>query len=95
MGAPDTNIQKQKRRHAGPLIGLSAILVIVLLGFVWWVADEADEPGGAEDAVQTQADPVVDTGANSTSEVAPEVAPEAPQGETVPPGVEEQPEGGN
>lgn len=42
MSAPDTNIDKQTRRHKGPLIGIISALVIaglLFLAFLTWVAD--------------------------------------------------------
>ncbi len=33
MSAPDTNIEKQKRRHKGPLIGL--VVAILALGLIF------------------------------------------------------------
>ena len=44
MSAPRTNIEKQLRQHRGPIIGMAVILLVVLLGFVWWLADETDDP---------------------------------------------------
>ena len=35
MSAPKTNIEKQKRHHRFPLIGMAAV-VIVLIAFVVW-----------------------------------------------------------
>ncbi|TFL19724.1 hypothetical protein [Jannaschia formosa] len=48
MSAPDTNLDKQKRRHAGPLIGMAAgvtlagILIFALFTFL------AESPGEGE-----------------------------------------------
>lgn len=44
MSAPRTNIASQLRHHRGPVIGIVVIIVVVLLGFVWWIHDEADDP---------------------------------------------------
>ncbi|MFN3724491.1 MAG: hypothetical protein ACK4VZ_15785 [Paracoccaceae bacterium] len=41
MSAPNTNLEKEKRRHRGPLVGMIAAVVIVILGFVWWLGQEA------------------------------------------------------
>lgn len=39
MSAPDTNVEIQRRRHRGPIIGITAGLVFVLLltlgAFIW------------------------------------------------------------
>ncbi|KIT15196.1 hypothetical protein [Jannaschia aquimarina] len=45
MSAPETNIEKQERRHAGPLIGITACLVfaaiILVAYFGFIVTDDA------------------------------------------------------
>ena len=32
MSAPDTNIEKQQKRHYGPLWGITAVLIVVAIG---------------------------------------------------------------
>lgn len=52
MSAPDTNIEKQEKRHAGPLIGMAAGVVfaaILLVAFLTMQAGPDDEV--ADDAV--------------------------------------------
>ncbi len=44
MSAPRTNIEKQKRQHIVPIIGMIVILILVGIGFVWWLADETNDP---------------------------------------------------
>ena len=49
MSAPNTDLEKQEKRHAGPLIGITAgiILAIVLLvSYIFFIAtpDEVSEP---------------------------------------------------
>ncbi len=59
MAPHDTNTPKEARRHAFPLIGMAALLIIVLLGFVWWVwyaTDDADGPP-EEPALQQPVEP--------------------------------------
>ncbi len=57
MSNPETNLDKQKRRHWGPLVGIAAVLILVtLLGFVF-LADGGDDLIGAPeppDATTTQ-----------------------------------------
>ena len=36
MAPHDTNTPKEARRHAGPLIGIGIVLVLVAL--IWWLA---------------------------------------------------------
>ena len=48
MSAPDTNLEKQARRHKGPLWGMLtgvAVVALLLLGYLIWVAEEGDTPG--------------------------------------------------
>lgn len=54
MSAPDTNLDKQKRRHAGPLGGIRLSLIVVALlfaGFLAWTFAQSDGPEGAETQV--------------------------------------------
>lgn len=44
MSAPRTNIEKQKRRHLVPIIGIVLVVLIALAGFVWWFGDETSNP---------------------------------------------------
>ncbi len=51
MSAPDTNLEKQKRRHRGPLIGMALGVLFVGVIFLWMtgvVAFEGQTPQGAE-----------------------------------------------
>jgi hypothetical protein len=42
MSAPKTNIQKQKRRHWGPLLGIALALIVATLLFLWLMGYLAD-----------------------------------------------------
>lgn len=47
MAQPEDDLDKQKRRHAGPLIGMAVAVALVFAGFFWWIGyavDTADEP---------------------------------------------------
>ncbi|WP_199257413.1 hypothetical protein [Paracoccus binzhouensis] len=44
MSAPRTNIARQRRRHLVPIIGIAAAVLIAILGFLWWFADETSNP---------------------------------------------------
>ncbi len=50
MSAPNTNVEKQKKNHVGPLVGIAAAVIFgVGIIFYWYAADVSDEPvGGAE-----------------------------------------------
>ena len=55
MSAPETNIHKQEKRHAGPLTGMRVLLIIVgimLLGWVGWVVIQGQDPQGAETQIE-------------------------------------------
>ncbi len=51
MTAPDTNVEKQQRRHRPSLIGMSvaaAIVAIVFIALVMWPKPLVDGETGAE-----------------------------------------------
>lgn len=51
MSSPQTNLEKQKRRHIGPIVGISAALafaLVLFLGWSFWSAQEATPPEGAD-----------------------------------------------
>jgi len=55
MAPHDTDVKKEKRRHAGPLIGMGVLVALVVAGFVWWIGyavDTAEEPH-AEEVLET------------------------------------------
>lgn len=48
MSAPETNIERQKRRHWGPLIGIAAVIIFaVLIGiyYLGYLSFEGNTPG--------------------------------------------------
>lgn len=53
MSASNTNLEKQKKRHRGPLTGIAAVLVFVALllaGYLAWLAYGADNPAAESPA---------------------------------------------
>ncbi|MBA4491682.1 hypothetical protein [Paracoccus sp. S1E-3] len=44
MSAPQTDPEKQARNHIVPILGMIIVVVLVVLGFLWWVGDETDDP---------------------------------------------------
>ena len=55
MSAPETNIEKQARRHLGALGGIAAVGVfalVLLTGFYVLTAFDGQDPEGAEVQVQ-------------------------------------------
>ena len=60
MSAPQTNIEKQKRWHRGPLIGMALVVIFgVGLIFFWLLRESADGVplGTVEDEQQEAAPP--------------------------------------
>ena len=41
MSAPKTNIERQARRHRGPLIGMTLAVIIGVSVIFYWVFEEA------------------------------------------------------
>lgn len=39
MSPPDTNLEKQKRRHRGPLIGMGIVVVFAVALILYWIAE--------------------------------------------------------
>jgi len=47
MSSSRTNIEKSKRHHRGPLLGIGAVVIfagLLLLGLMTWTAYQADNP---------------------------------------------------
>ena len=42
MSAPDTVLAKQKRRQWGPLLGLTLLVGVVLVFFLWFIGRATD-----------------------------------------------------
>jgi hypothetical protein len=94
MSAPQTDIERQKRRHVVPLIGIGAVTLFAVLLIVYWLFEEvaASDPPSQEDEIEAPVSttppeavtpaPAVDPGtqpAPLTPEPAPQDAPdEAP-----------------
>lgn len=70
MSAPQTNIEKQKRRHKGPLIGMALVVVFAVGLIVYWLLEEAangqspldPEPGEATSAPPETGAPAAPSG---------------------------------
>lgn len=51
MSAPETNIERQKRRHWGPLVGIAVVLGFAAVITVWYLGvlaangNDPTEPG--------------------------------------------------
>ena len=55
MSAPQTNVEKQRRRHYGPLIGISLAAVFGVVLIVFWLFEEAatSDPPAPPEATET------------------------------------------
>jgi len=62
MSAPQTNLEKQKRRHKGPLIGMAVGLIVGVLLMIYWGAAGSDDIATPPDAQDTTAPAVVQPG---------------------------------
>lgn len=49
MSAPDTTLDKQKRRHRGPLIGMALAGAFGLMLILYWLFEEAATTDAAPD----------------------------------------------
>lgn len=91
MSAPQTNIEKQQRRHRGPLVGMVVAVIAVGIGFVWWLgyeAAESDPPASTQGQIDGRSgDPVP---ADAPMTTAPEAVPPVQQSEQPTPGVPNQ-----
>lgn len=86
MSNPEHSLNRQKRRHAGPLIGMAVVVIAALSGLVWWLTYEAAEapaPAGAETQIdgRTGTDSVEGPAAVA---VDPVQNPEAASGNAIP-----------
>ncbi len=89
MSSPKTNLEKQKRRHWGPLVGIAVALTVAAVLLLWlmgYIADtdtpdpapdpaiEETEPGAGIPGEGTPATPIEPEAENSVVETPP--APE-------------------
>lgn len=85
MSAPKTNLETEKRRHMGPLLGMAAVVIFGVGLIVYWQFEEAakgDGPGQDSDEQPTDragdgTAPLPEAGSGTTtgSEPAPDPAP--------------------
>ncbi|MFQ6553258.1 hypothetical protein AAD018_013055 [Aestuariibius insulae] len=62
MSAPDTDLEKQEKKHKGPLIGMGAAAgfgVVLLIVFVGYLVISGGAPSGSEDQVDGRTGAVV------------------------------------
>lgn len=71
MSAPNTNVEKQKRRHKAPLVGMRAILIyaaILLIGLVTWTTYQGGTPEGAAQQIDGRTGAVVEGTGDSAAD---------------------------
>lgn len=54
MSAPNTDVEKQEKKHSTPLIGMAAVVLFALLllgGLMMWTSGNGNDPEGAETQV--------------------------------------------
>lgn len=55
MAPPDTNLEKQERRHKGPLIGISVVILFaIIMMLVWGGGDEITEEDAQDGEAQIE-----------------------------------------
>ncbi len=56
MANPDPNLrpdlQRERERHAGPLIGIALVVLFALALLFWWMMDEAAEAPGPNTTIE-------------------------------------------
>jgi hypothetical protein len=59
MSAPEVNIEKQKRRHRGPLIGMAVVVLFVVALILYWPSEETptEVPQGTDLEIEGQGSP--------------------------------------
>ncbi|MGR3365261.1 MAG: hypothetical protein ACU0CY_13900 [Maritimibacter harenae] len=68
MTPPDTDMQKDKRRHRGPVIVVILLIAVVLLGFVVWMGGVFETaPGRTIRKARSRTKPVRSNSAKATS----------------------------
>lgn len=55
MSAPDTNIDKQKRRHWAPLVGVALVAVFGIAMIAWWALEQSAQAPGPDTAPPAEA----------------------------------------
>ncbi|OYU38847.1 MAG: hypothetical protein CFE33_13525 [Pseudorhodobacter sp. PARRP1] len=69
MSAPNTNIEKQARRHRGPLIGMALAALFGVALIVYWLMQESAQsnPPAPQDQIEQQSGAAPATSAPATS----------------------------
>lgn len=87
MSAPDTDLQKQKRRHWGPLLGIATALAVAAILFFVYLGYSADTDTPERQPAAGQVDPEQGQPAEGTPETpltTPDAAPQVIEPEQAP-----------
>lgn len=74
MSAPKTDLEKQEKRHRGPLTGIVGVVVFalaLLLLFVGYVVWQGDSPEGAEQQIDGRTGEISDDAGAAVSDPSP------------------------
>ena len=89
MSAPQTNIKKQRRRHKGPLVGLTLVVIFGVGLILYWIfelfAEAPEHPGERE--IPSLAPPAGE-GPTVPVETLDDAEATVPVGDTPAPGIE-------
>jgi hypothetical protein len=85
MTPPDTNLEKQKRRHRGPLIGISLAVAFAVGAFIYWMTEVAHYAPGPQDSDEQSAPAEIHEGTGDASANTPSktIEPSDPEVEVV------------
>ncbi|MEI4469753.1 hypothetical protein [Frigidibacter sp. MR17.24] len=87
MSAPNTNVERQKSNHVGPLVGMLSVVIFAVAGLIWWLGSESAEAlGPTEDPNAAAGAPDASTPNTPPTSAAP-LLPETATGQQTPPGV--------
>lgn len=78
MSAPQTNLDKQRRRHWAPLLGILLVVLFGVMMIVYWIGEEvaeSDPPVGGDAVTGTLSEPV--PSAIPTEVIEPQAQPNA------------------
>ena len=71
MSAPDTRLAKQKRRHRGPLLGMTLLVGVALLFFLWFLGRSVDTEGTTDVGPEATTVAPADGAADAPADLAP------------------------
>lgn len=74
MTAPNTNVEKQAKRHRGPLVGIVVVIVFaIIMAFVWAGGDDLTDDDAQDGTAEVQ-DSLESPGTETVQELADDAA---------------------